>query len=435
MRCVRMFLTLSCVVVASLDGASGASLRAVEPTLTAYSTAKIVQQDDSASGLTGIQVFIRAGLDRQTPAQNGISAIVAECVLHTSPSEGAPVLGTYVAAQGGSLSYDIDGRYVRFYLEGTSSHFRALMAAFENVLRRPDFAAENIIRARSVLNLKISENQKSALTVGLEIVNAAFFTNSNAGLPQYGTAATLAGMTSADARDFFLRYYRRDGAVVSAVGNLSGLDTNDFGRALEALPPGNSEALSVKMAPLVGTSHRVVARRDIAVPWIVAGFPAPSPESRDFGAMLLLASVVENMLEGQGITTRPVSERSFGALYNFDQRPANFVIYANGASEDPSKTLATVFSVLNVFSQSPLNKEALERTKAIATGSFTNGAVTLEDRAWLAGNFVTQGLRPNYLDHALDAIAKTSAADLQRAGKRYLRNPTLAYILPRSTTP
>ncbi len=404
-----------------------------EPMLSSYSSAKIIQQNDAASSLTGLHVFVQAGLDRQTPAQSGIAALVAECVLRSAPSPRAGSLRSYAAAQGGSISYDVDGQYVRFYVEATTSNFRAAVSALEAVLRHPDLDAQTVNDARIFLNQKATESEKIPLTVGLEILNAALSTDTDAGLPQYGSPATLAGITSADAQAFYRAFYRRDSAVISAVGSLAGLRAEDFSGVADALPPGSSRPVNVKIGALGGNSHRVLARRDIGVPWIVAGFPAPSPQSRDFGAMLLLASVVDNMLENKGVTTRPMSERSFGALYNFDQRPANFVIYANGATGDPSKTLATVFSVLTVFSHSPLNKEALEKTKSIASGSFANSAVTLEDRSWLAANFVSQGLRPDYLKRALQAIAKTSAADVQRVGTRYLQNPTLAYVLPRDT--
>ncbi|MDQ6932080.1 MAG: insulinase family protein [Candidatus Eremiobacteraeota bacterium] len=419
------------LMVLASSGAAASAAHPPDPKLSAYSSAKIVQQNDPANSLTGLHLFVRAGLDRQAPAQSGIAALVAECVLRSSPSPGAGSLRSYVTAQGGSISYDVDGQSVRFYLEGTTQDFRRSVDALEAVLRNPDLGAQTVSQARALLNEKSAESEKIPLTVGLEILNAALFADSDAGLPQYGSPATLAGVTSADARAFYRAYYRRDGAVISAVGNLSELRGADFETVLDALPPGGSRRVQVALVPLAGSSHRVVARRDIGVPWIVAGFPAPPPESRDFGAMLVFASVVDNMLENQGITTRPMSERSFGALYNFDQRPASFVVYANGATGDPSKTLATVFSVLTMFSHSSLNKEALQRTKAVAAGSFANSAVTLEDRSWLAANFVSQGLRPDYLSRALDAIAKTSAADVQRVGTRYLQNPTLAYVLPR----
>lgn len=428
---MRLQILVAFLTALTSSAALASSPHPLDPKLSTYSSAKIVQQNDPASSLTGLHLFVRAGLDRQTPAQSGIAALVAECVLRSVPSPGAGSLRSYVAAQGGSISYDVDGQYVRFYLEGTTPDFHHSLNALEAVLRHPDLGAQTVSEARTLLNEKATESEKIPLTVGLEILNAALFADSDAGLPQYGSPATLASITSADARAYYRAYYRRDGAVISGVGNLADLRGAEFATILDALPPGGSRRVAVALAPLGGSSHRVVARRDIGVPWIVAGFSAPPPESRDFGAMLVLASVVDNMLENQGITTRPMSERSFGALYNFDQRPAIFVIYANGATGDPSKTLATVFSVLTVFARSPLNKEALQRTKAIAAGSFANSAVTLEDRSWLAANFVSQGLRPDYLSRALDAIAKTSAADVQRVGTHYLRNPTLAYVLPR----
>jgi hypothetical protein len=41
--------------------------------------ATFVQQPDPTAELIGTEVLLQAGLDRQTPKENGLAALVAEC--------------------------------------------------------------------------------------------------------------------------------------------------------------------------------------------------------------------------------------------------------------------------------------------------------------------------------------------------------------------
>ncbi len=67
------------IVLAALHPANAAPVI----TQSAYDGARLVQQPDRLSALIGMQLFIPAGLDRQTPAENGLSALVAEDLLTT----------------------------------------------------------------------------------------------------------------------------------------------------------------------------------------------------------------------------------------------------------------------------------------------------------------------------------------------------------------
>ena len=87
----------------------------------------IVRQNDPAADLIGTQVRILAGLDRQSPAQNGLAALVAEAILQT-PVAGNTPLRDAIAANGGSIAYDIGPHDVRFYIEGTPDTYQTALA-------------------------------------------------------------------------------------------------------------------------------------------------------------------------------------------------------------------------------------------------------------------------------------------------------------------
>jgi predicted Zn-dependent peptidase len=405
------------------------------PVQTTFDGATIVQQPDTQSSLIGLQLFVAAGLDRQTPAQNGLSALVAEDVLNTPVGDDHVPLHDALQREGGSVAYSVDGNWIRYYVEGLKANFAPrILPLFEAALSHPLFDAQALLSARAELNRKIAQDQLVPLTVGLEMLNAAFFTDSDAGLPQYGLPAILAGLGPQDAQRFFSTYYHRSGAIVSAAGGLDALRSDDFAKLADTLPAGQTRPISVRLGKLRGAQRRLVARRDIAVPWLVAQFPAPSLRSSDFGAMLVLTSFLERtaseVAENPSVTTRTLSDRAAGALYNFDERPANVVLFINGGFGDPSRPFTTALSVIQIFARSKLSGD-VGSMKTIAAGTYLDAATSLEDRTWLAGVFASQNVSPDFVRRGLDAIARVRAADLQRVARSYLSNPNVAIVLPR----
>jgi len=432
---MRALLGALAILSVSCSTALATPVHIPAPSLRSYSGAKIVTQIEASNPLTGMQIFIPAGLDRETPNQSGLAALVAESIVRTPV--GSVPLQDGLLAQGGSITYTVDGHSIRFYLEGLSSNFTTgILPLFEQALAKPDFSATTLAIARAELNRKIAEEQKIPLDVGIQMLDTAFYTDSDAGLPEYGSPATLAGFISSDAHTFYSTYYRRGGALVSGAGGVHPDTQFEFSKVLGALAAGTTKPVPVKLSRLTGSEHHLITHRDIAVPWLVAQFRAPSIGSRDFGAMLVLTSFMERtaaeVAENPSVTTKSFGDRAVGTLYNFDDRPASVVLFINGGFGDPSRPFSTALSVIQIFAHSKLSGD-IGGMKSIAAGSYIDGVTTLEDRAWMAGVFASQNLPPNYIERGLDAIASVTGADLQRVARTYLDNPNVAIILPRDT--
>ncbi len=401
---------------------------------SAASGVSIVRQNDPAADLIGTQVRIAAGLDRQSPAQNGLAALVAESVLQTAVDNGTP-LRDAIANDGGSISYEIGPHDVRFYLEGIPESYATTLGSFRSALTRPDFSSASLARARASLNARIAQSQQFPLAVGLQMLNRTFYTNSDAGMPPLGLPQTLAGFGSSDARAFFTAYYLRGDAVVSTIGRIDAVAPNAFDSLLTVLPTGSSAPAKVSIPQLSSNSRQLIARRDIPVPWLIAQYKAPDIHGRDFGPMLVLTSFLERTLSDvagvPSLSTPPQAQRGVGAVYNFDTQPASVVVFVDGGG-DPTRVFATALTIVNVLGHSKLEGD-LSDMKAFAIGRFLDESTTLRTRAWLASIFVRQHLGPDYTAQTVAAINKTTAADLQRVAVRYLGFPNIALVLPRDS--
>ncbi|HZY98208.1 MAG TPA: insulinase family protein [Candidatus Baltobacteraceae bacterium] len=409
------------------------------PAIETVGGTTIVQQADARMPLVGVEVVVRAGLDRQTLKQNGLAALVAAAIVHTpvarTAGETPEPLDQAIAANGGSVRVNVDPDDVRFYVESLSTDAPTAVDLFRRALAAPDFRPATMRAARASLMTQIAASQAYALQVGIDMLNAASSSQANAGMPSLGTPASLAQLTSADAASFYRTYYRRGGSYVSAVGRLDTLDANALRTLAEALAEGSTAPVNVHVRPLQGSSREIVTHRDIASPWLIAQYAAPGIDSRDFGPMLVLAAFVKRTLSDiaqvPGVVSETFASRAVGTVYSYDRSPARLVLYVNGGIGNPSRAFATALSVVNVLAATRL-EGSIDQFKALAAGDFATSATTLETRAWLATVFARESTSPDYLDRALRAIAATTPEDVQRVAKTYMGKPTIALVLPRS---
>jgi predicted Zn-dependent peptidase len=351
------------------------------------------------------------------------------------PTQSVPVgmlpVRDAIAALGGTLTYTVDGRSAHFYLEGTSSQLPHLIALFAGALAKPDFSPGTLAVARASLASRVSDLEGNALSVGIQMFRRRYY-ETGAALPALGTAESLASLTSDDATAFYRQNYRRGALYASAVGNATSATTDALRSLAASLPDGAPAPVVGKAVSIPVSAPRIVARRDVGEPLVVIGFAAPSPGSKDFGAMLVLESLLSDAFERDSATTLSLAERSVGAFYLYDSSPASLVVYVNGGRVDPSVALREVLTVVKSLSLKPLGSSALKHFKTAAEGEFVTDSVNLSDRSYLLGTFATQGLGSDAINAALGALDRTSGADIQRVAKTYLQRYIVALVLPRS---
>jgi predicted Zn-dependent peptidase len=418
-------------------GAPAAGIVVPAPSVDNAGGTTIVRQSDGAASLVGVTLIVRAGLDRQTLKQNGLAALVAETIMRTPVGSPAQPLEEAIAAHGGSVHFTVDPGDVRFYVEALAADAPAVVDLLRAAIGAPDFSPTTVRDARAVLVREIAQVQQVALQVGLDMLNEASSRQANAGMPELGTPASLAQFFSSDARSFYRAFYRRGGALVSAAGRLDALPPGALAALADALPAGTTLPVPVRELTLNGATHEIVAHRDISSPWLIAQYPAPNVDSRDFGPMLVLAAFVRRTLSDiaqvPGVVSPTFASRSVGTVYSYDRAPANLVLYVNGGLiGNPSRAFATALSVVGVLAASRL-QGSIDEFKAEAAGQFANDATTLETRTWLAAVFSRGSSSPDFINRALVAIAATTPDDVQRVARLYLGNPTIALVLPRGT--
>jgi predicted Zn-dependent peptidase len=390
--------------------------------------AKLYAQSDAGAQLVGVELIVSAGTARQTVAQNGLAALTAQSLLFTK-IDGAR-LSDRIAAAGGSVDYAVAPGTVRFSLEVLPSALGSVSADLARVLAAPDTSADNVAAARDAVGARIDAEERNPVTVGVEMLHTAYYSGT-AGAPEYGTRASLAQLGPSDVAAFFAAHYLRGNTFATATGLVDDATGAAIDIVIGALANGSEPAPAVTAQAFPAEPRHLVTSRDIGVPFAFVGFAAPAMSDRDFAAMLVMRSLLNDIASRQSTTTLASYQRGINIVYAYDVKPATFTVAINGSQLDPTAGLTVLQAILKAALAKPLVLDVLKRYREAARGEWALEATTLTDRAWQIGAAVNEGADPALAQSVDAALDRVTPADVQQLAKAYLQRYTVALVLPR----
>ncbi|HTW83048.1 MAG TPA: insulinase family protein [Candidatus Sulfotelmatobacter sp.] len=427
---IRPFAVLAAALVLVAPVTATAALPAPGgATVVDLGDARAYVEPDATVALTGLELFVRAGLDRQEDRQNGLAALVAQSVLRT-PVDGVP-LADAVEARGGSVTFAVAAQYARFYLEARPEQIGPLADLVARALHAPSFDPATLAAARRELGDRIADAQSDPRLVGLDMLRGSYYRD-GAGAPALGTPQTLLALGTADAAAFYAHWYVRGDAFVTAVGRTGPADESGSRALVDALAPGNAPDGALAIRPLTAQPKRLVTHRDdVYSPYVVIGFEAPALGDRDFPAALVIRAILSDLFKQDQATVRPFVFRPIGSIYGYDADPAQLALWLNGSEVEPQVGLAALDALVKAAAEKPLEAAVLARYRQRARGEWALESLSLDERAWSIGNAVAHGLNADASAQVGAAIDEVTAADVERVAKKWFQRFDVALVLPR----
>jgi predicted Zn-dependent peptidase len=390
----------------------------------------VYAHNDVGAQLVGLTLVVRAGTARQGPTQNGLAALSAQTLLLSSID--GRTLTDRITAAGGSVDFTVDPGVVRFSIEMLPEAVPAVTADIARAVASPDVSPATVAAARAALGARIDDNEGNPISVGVEMLHTSYYRGS-AGAPALGSRASLQNLAPADVRAFIGAHYVRGDAFATATGRIDDAARAAAGAVLAAFPGGSEAPPVVAAQGFPAQPKHLVTQREIGVPFALVGFAAPAMTDKDFGAMLVLRALLDDVAARQSSTTLALYERGIDVVYAYDVKPATFTVAINGSQVDPSAGLTVLQAILKTAVSKPFGRDVIKRYKETAHGDWALEAITLSDRGWQMAAALNQGADPATQD--VDAaIERVTSADVQRLAKTYLQRYAVAIVLPRRRT-
>lgn len=393
---------------------------------------RLYSEPDTATYVSGIELFVPAGVDRQASSEGGVAALTAEVMLDQPVADGDATLPLQevVRRRGGLIYAEIAGQHAYFYLEARNARLAELASLCAKAFAAPVFDRATLATAVRSLRPRVLASSGNPLTAGTLMFRGAFYSSSNAGAPPLGTMADLERMKSGSVAAFYRRAYHLSGASATVIGDTGELNKASAKELLLSLPRGSSRAAPVRSRPALSPQTSIISFRDVSAPWVLLGFPAPTADSEDFGAMLVLSAMIEDAFTRESTTTIPLAMRPVGLDYDFFSTPATLVLYIDGAATDQSMALRELEILRVMFASSALSSQYVEHYRRMAAGLYIGRLATLPQRAEEIAGLANLGLGADGVNTVLRQIALTNPDDIRRVMKRYLDVSTVVLVLP-----
>ena len=368
-----------------------------------------------------VGIWIRTGSRREPAELNGISHFIEHMVFKGTERRTAEEIARSIDSVGGMLDAFTAKEMICFNAKVLDEHLPVAFDVVSDMLLRPRFAGEDIVKEKQVVLEEIKMDQDNPDYLVHEIFTQNFWRGHPLGKPILGTRETVKQFTRESLFDCFRRWYTPNNTVITAAGNLEHARLMELvAREFAGVAPSTDGFADVPPRPHARITSRT--KRELEQVHICLGVPSyPMAHERRFAAAVLnnilgggmSSRLFQNIREKQGLAYAVFSElspyRDTGLLS----------IYAGTARETAEQVVRLVAEEFCNLKQRPVTEEELRRAKDNLKGSLV---LSLESTSARMSNLARQEMyfgRFFTPDELLASIERVTREEVQQIAQEF----------------
>ncbi len=400
----------------------------------------VLTKEVHTAPVVSVQVWYRVGSRNESVGVNGISHQL-EHLMFKGTTDRPVQFGRLFSALGSQFNAFTSYDETAYHGTVQRDKLEALLTLEADRMEGSLIGAEQLASEKRVVISELQGYENSPSYRLSKAVMRAAFPNRPYGLPVGGTKADVQKFTVEQVRNYYHTYYSPDNATLVVTGDFATepvLKTvqQTFGK----LPKREKTAPpKVSTAPVDATSGGnktpIVLKQPGSAALLQAVYPLPNINHPDVPAIDLMDTILTGGRSSrlyQALVESGIAS-SVGASAAELIEPGWYEITATAApGKEVSKVTLMLQQSLNKFQQEPVSTEELNRAKTQLQASFILSNQDISSQATQLGYNQTVAGDYRYVERYLAAIAKVTAADVQRVAKTYL-NPakqTIGFFIP-----
>ncbi|RMF84804.1 MAG: insulinase family protein [Nitrospirae bacterium] len=400
---------------------------------------RVVTLEAHATPIAVVQIWYHVGSKDEVPGKTGLAHLLEHSMFNGTRRHGPGEHSRLVARAGGDDNAFTSFDYTAYFEKLPAARLDLGLELEADRMRNLLLGPEEFARERRVVQeerrMRTEDDPESAL---VEQVRAASFLAHPYGQPVIGWMGDIAGLTVADLRAFYDRYYRPDNAVLVVVGDFRTADLlARVERAFGAIHTPPTPRRRRFHEPEQRGARRVTLRRPAKLPFVYTAYHVPTFEAADGPALEVAAQLLAGGKSGR-LNRVVVEARRIalyaGAAYDGDaEDPALFTVYA-GVQPDhtPEEAEAALAEQVARLGREPVGARELARAKTQLEAAFLFAQDSPFYLATTLGRLYTTGRTVRDLEAYVPRVRAVTAAQVVEAAARYLRPErcTTGVLLP-----
>ena len=375
-----------------------------------------------------VGIWIRTGSRREPAELNGISHFIEHMVFKGTERRSAEEIARSVDSVGGMLDAFTAKEMICFNAKVLDEHLPVAFDVLSDLVLRPRFADEDIVKERQVVLEEIKMDQDNPDYLVHEIFTQSFWRGHPLGKPILGTHETVQRFTRDTLFACFRPWYAPNNTVITAAGHLEHERLMELVlREFSELPPAQDGFRDIAPQP----QSRIITRtkRELEQVHICLGVPSyPVAHQRRFASAVLnnilgggmSSRLFQNIREKQGLAYAVFSELS-------SYRDTGLLsIYAGTALETAGQVVRSVTEEFRNLKQQPVTEEELRRAKDHLKGSLM---LSLESTSSRMSNLAREEMyfgRFFTLDEILASIERVTREEVQQTAQEFFHSDQIA---------
>jgi predicted Zn-dependent peptidase len=258
-----------------------------------------------------------------------------------------------------------------------------------------------------------------------------------------GSMADLTAATVEDVAEFFRIYYAPNNAVIGIVGDVDTKTVVEKMRKYFEPIPSQPPPPPVDIAePPQKEERRTVIDDPLArLPRLDMAYKIPPSSSPDSDALSVLATILSGGRSSRFYETIVRQKQLTANVSGGPQQSRGPALYGLTSTPLPGKTLqeleAAIEEEIDKVKNGPIADWEMQKARNAAKSAFVNSISSTLSRATLLSQYAMFYNDPNRINTRAEAIAKVTAADVQRVAKQYLvkTNRTVVHTMPKTAAP
>jgi len=395
---------------------------------------RLVVQQRASTPLVSTAVIFHGGRTQESVGNQGITRLMLGAMRRGTDTRTGETIDrelAFLGAQLGTVNAD-DG--FGFTFDTPTATYEPTLDIVADILQRPTFADENVVREKAVQAAAARRVFDSATERPLQLYRAALYGDHPYGLLELGTDASLAALDPAALRTWWRQSLAADRGLVLVVGNVAAEDVKRVVEAkLGAMPRASAALRPLPPVPKLTATKELIEQRERKQTPLVVAFPAVTAASPDWAALRLLRTLTSGLsgtfyqeLRGRQslayvVYARPVSFAQDGTFIGY--------IACEAGKEEAARR--GLLGEMRKLAGPGIRDEDVERSKKNLIGSTR---IARESSSSLAGEYAINyllGVPLDSVDRMLAQVPGLTPDDLRAVSRKYLQGDAYVYAAVR----
>ena len=234
---------------------------------------RLLVREDPRLPLVAMGAVFRGGLLTETSDTNGITRLMARCLLKGTKTRSGEQISTEIEAVGGAIGADAGNNSFAVNIDVTKPDLVVGIELLADVLLNATMPEAAVARQKEIQIAAIQQEEEQLTVVARNLLREAIFQDHPYALRTAGSVEAIRKLMSEDLLAFRDRHIVGKNGIIFVFGNVDANEVKDLvERSLGSMPPGTLAVEHAPQPPLLKKSTTVESKKDKSQGVIMVGY-------------------------------------------------------------------------------------------------------------------------------------------------------------------